>query len=225
MRVSFEQDDFQRCGFKGNPEEQDGYPRVDFLFAQLAPTWFSGGRRGLASALAFLESVSGKLTFDSKITPLTASIIRDLLPQGEVFIDSNCIDFKPTDIQQGGSTLHVGSLPNLAEAEKFVTSSCSEMGGIRQSALALVPNDGIRGYWSSPQFRIVPSNLWLIERLSSSKESLNSILALALMYSEDLSARKIKVYSDLDVDGEYIQLVKQAFFTVGINLEVHNANA
>ncbi len=220
MKSRFVQNEFGQAGFQASTEEQDGSPHVSWLFTDLAPTWFSGPRRALGCSLPFLSFVSGKLSVDTKMTPLTASLVRELLPPGEVFIDSQNIEFKPTDIQKGGSTLHVKSVETLKEAEEFIKNSLESDNGIRQTAVAILKNDGVRGYISNPQYRIVSSNLWLLNHLSSERESFYHLCSLALMYSEDLAAGRVIIHGMPSVpENELVKLV-QAFYSVGISLEV-----
>lgn len=222
MQIKYQQDNFLRAGFIATPEEQDGFPRVAELYASLAPTWFSGGRRALAGALSNLTYVSGKLSVDQKFAPLTAELVRSLLPSSEVFINTENIDFKPTDIQKGGSTLHVKSVSSVSEGEEFHGLVRQIDGGVRQTSLSIIRNDGLRGYFSTPTSRSVSSNYWLVEALDSSIQQIYSLAALALMYSEDLSAAKIVFHTSLLPDEQIHKVLRESFYSVGINLEIRN---
>lgn len=224
MRITYKHDEFLRAGFLAQTEEQDGTPRIDWLYTSLAPTWFSGNRRALACALSNITYVSGKLSVDQEFSPLTANLVRNLLPSTEVFINTSNINFKPTDMQRGGSTLHVKALNSIEDADRFQKLVNEIDGGSRQTCLVILKNDGVKGFLGTPNSRIVSSNFWLVQELSSAKQQICSLAALALMYSEDLSVAKVVLHTPLSVPPETIRVLRESFYSVGIALEILNGS-
>jgi len=222
MKIDYTMDSFRNVGFFAEPEEQDGYPPSGSLITNLAPTFFSGARNGLACALAFGSFASGILSFRSKIAPLTATLIQRLMPNGEVFVDTRAIDFKPTDIQLGKSTLHVLAADSFLESTKFVDAVEAMPGN--HTHLCILKNDGVRGFLSSPRGRLVCSNYWLRSNLSSASDALMALCAIALMYSEDLGAGRILLYGAPEVEDPFWNALSDVFYSVGISLERAKGN-
>lgn len=222
MKVKYIQDDFQRYGFSAEPENQDGFPKVSFLYASLAPIWFSGARKALAESISRLMYVSGQLNIGSPLSPLTASIVMKLVPRGEVFFPGELVEFAPKDIKRGQSTLHVKTFAKLEEAANFVASLPEGDKHTFHTGLAIVKNDKVKGYFASPNSRIVASNYWLIEKLESEINQILALAALALMYSEDLLVGRIILHNPPVVESRVLDILAQAFYSVGIVLETEN---
>ncbi|WP_169305130.1 hypothetical protein, partial [Corynebacterium glucuronolyticum] len=211
---------FNQVGFFPTPEEQDAFPRTVGLFTNLAPTYFSGARKGLACSLAYLTSVSGSLSFNSKLSPLTASLLQQLLPSREIFIDTACIEFKPIDMQLGQSTMHVKAVDSLTEAANF-SYHLGRQDSFGQTTLAVLKNDGVSGFISMPRRRIVASNLWMSSELEYPLDTFLKTCSIALMYSEDLVANRIVLHNQADgVSKRDINLITELFYSVGISLEI-----
>lgn len=221
MKVQYIQDDYQRVGFKATPEDQDSWPKVPFLFTSLAPSMFDGPRKALAGALAHLSHAAGKLSIDGVVSPLTARQIHELANTDQLFLDTNCISFRPTDIQQGSSELHVSVVETLQEADSFVTHVLNDKDSSR-TALALVPNDGIQGFLAAPRFRIIPSNLWSLKNLDDERSYFLGLASLALMYSMDLSAGRIVLHQIPELGDRDLGILEHTFYSVGTTLEVRN---
>lgn len=220
MQVNYTMDKFKNVGFFAVPSEQDGFPPLLSLTTELAPTFFSGGRSGLACAMAFGTFTSGVLSFKNKITPLTANLFQQLLPDGELFVDTSSIDFKPTDMQLGESTLHVATGDSLSKLVEFAEEVVALPGN--NTYLCVVRNDGVKGYLASPRGRIVPSNYWLRSELTSPSDSLMALCSLALMYSEDLGVGRISLHNPPVVDEGFLSAVEKVLYSVGISLERNN---
>lgn len=220
MKISYVEDEFNRCGFQATPSGQDGYPKVPFLFTSLAPSWFSGARKSLALGLSFLTSVSGQIVIDGRLSPLTASLLLELVPSGEVFFPSESVEFKPTDIQKGASTLHVFACETLLESASVLSEIVSQEGGYQQTALVLLKDDAVRGFFSTPSSRVVASNYWMLRELANAEEQFLGLAVLSLMYSEDLVASKIVLHGPPPVREEFIKKISNAFYSVGLVLEI-----
>ena len=84
MRIEFTQtgSDSEWLEIRATPEENDGYPPVRALIVFVGgPREFSPDRLAAAGAIAFHPWISGSVTFDRELSPLTAQrIVRCLAP-------------------------------------------------------------------------------------------------------------------------------------------------
>ena len=220
MKITYSETQFNQAGFFPVPAEQDAYPMTSGLFTSLTPTWFSGARKGLACALAYLTSVSGLLSFNSKISPLTASLLQGLFPSREILVDTGCVEFKPLDMQLGQATMHVGIFNRPIDAVQF-NSELNDSNRFDETSLAIVKNDGISGFLSMPRHRLVTSNFWMSKELEMPFDSFLKACSLALMYSEDLVANRIVLhYPNSGVGFDEMKIISDLFYSVGLTLEV-----
>ena len=218
MKTRIINDDFRRTTFSAEFEDLDAVSRAPFLKTDLAPSMFDGPRKALCSALPHLTNTSGRLLLDGQIAPLTAKGMKDLGRFQDFDVDTASVRYDPTDIPAGSSQLHVKACDGLVEAASFVDSFRAAKSNI--TALAIVPDQGLRGFLSEPRFRIIPSNLWMSKKIDDEETYFFKLVALGLLYSIDLRAGTLVIDSDVDVPETTLNNMRNVLFTVGLNLEL-----
>ena len=133
-------------------------------------------------------------------------------------VDTVSVRYDPTDIPAGNSHLHVKSCTGLVEAAEFVDSFRAAKSN--NTALAIVPDQSLRGFLSEPRFRIIPSNLWMSKQIDDEETYFLKLVALGLLYSIDLRAGKLVIDNDVEVSGTTLGNMRNVLFTVGLNLEL-----
>lgn len=218
MKARIINDDFRRTVFRAEHEDLDAVSRAPFLKTDLAPSMFDGPRKALCSALPHLTNTSGRLHLDGQVAPLTAKGLKNLGRFQDLDVDTGSVRYAPTDIPAGSSHLHVKSCTDLVEAAEFVDSFRAAKSNI--TALAIVPDQGLRGFLSEPRFRIIPSNLWMSKQIDGEDTYFFKLVALGLLYSIDLRAGKLVIDSDVEVSETTLDNMRNVLFTVGLNLEL-----
>ena len=222
MEVQIFQNSFGKSGFEASAQGQDATPRLSRLQTNLAPSTFAEPRTGLASALAFLPDTAGKLSFHGRVTPLTAGQVQKLSIDGRLLVDTKNIQFDPSDIPQGSTSMHVFVRENLTSAIRDIEEIDKLAGESNVTGCVFVPDDAMAGYLTSPRWRIIPSNYWLYEQLADERAAFYGLLALSVFYSVDLVADTIILHTPASLGSSEQRELEHALYTVGLTLEINH---
>lgn len=155
------------------PGEYDGFPAPSELLVDSGPQYLSADRVAVGAALIFGPWISGEVQFESAVSPLVASSIREYLGMDDLAVGP--VELSPRALPPGSRTAHIS-----VDAWQRAVWSTGEIGfssiGMHLSAGAL----------RSASSLAVVSNAGLLAGARPEARAFEAHLGLAVLYAEDL---------------------------------------
>lgn len=183
MRVTWTSTSRGQVGFQAEPQEYDAIPPVDSLLLSHPPLSTNPERMAIAAYLAFGYWTSGDLVLPQRLGPNTATAIeRDLT---HVQVRPGPVEYYPKPLDSGMHDVQV-TFDAIGSASRIPAISV-----LNSSAWA----GSIRGIHQLH----VSSNAFAPDGFcAGSFQSIRARLAVAVIYSVDLSADRLIIHDGLD---------------------------
>lgn len=208
MKVSWsDMPGINAVGLVATPGEIDGYPLVGKLAVGAAPVTLTADRLAVASVLAFSAYQSGQLTLDKPISALTAKTISNFFAPRWTHVTPLHPSNLP--IPRGHVVLYVAPEGNDIEAP----DGCD-------ITLSVQRSDWATGIHSIGDTVSIASNAWMhTVGEPQSFEYYLPFLAVAVLFSEDLSVDRIVLPKNVQRDASMQRKVQDLLACAGLGLQ------
>lgn len=182
MKITWKSTHYGQVGFHAELQEYDAVPPVESLLLDHSPASVNLEREAMAAYLAFGHWTSGDLQLPHRLGPNTAAAIeRDM---SQVPVRPSPIEYYPKPLELGLRNVHVGF-----EAD-YVRNDVS--------TIAVLPASDWSGALRGLSSLAIASNAFVFDIAASTESSshIRSRLAVAVLFSGDLSADTLVVNGD-----------------------------